>query len=239
MPYINGPYYMNPNHGAATERSRQTEAGGVFNAIAKSIETGATRPLLEEILQGAMESSVQPDGQNGSSQTPKIVPASELYVDTQSPAQRQPHGQAQNASDGHWITIDHRHVLIQESNGNGPKHFIGDATYYDLPGSKTASGKPFDRNHMSAAMTGEKARIGQHVIVTYSHKDPQGKTISKSITVVVDDQGPFARDSHGSPMHPLRPDPHGVIDLTPAAFRALIGSLKQGRVPVTVTVPNE
>jgi rare lipoprotein A (peptidoglycan hydrolase) len=119
------------------------------------------------------------------------------------------------------------------------KHFSGDATYYNLPGSKTASGRPFNSDAMSAAMTGEKTRMGQHVTVTYSGKDAHGKTTTKSIKVIVDDRGPFARDQSGKPLHPLRPDPRGVIDLTPAAFKALTGSLKQGRVPVTVTVPNE
>lgn len=120
-----------------------------------------------------------------------------------------------------------------------PKHFSGEATYYDLPGSKTASGHAFNPNKMSAAMTGEKARLGQTVTVTYSHQDSHGKTTGKSISVVVDDRGPFARSPDGRPLHPLRPDPRGVIDLTPAAFKELTGSLKKGRVNVTVTVPNE
>lgn len=126
----------------------------------------------------------------------------------------------------------------QVHKGN-PRQFKGDATYYDLPGSKTASGKPFDAGKMSAAMTGEKVRLGQNVTVTYTHKDDHGKTVSKSISVVVDDRGPFARQANGRPIHPLRPDPRGVIDLTPAAFEALTGSLKKGRVPVTVTIHDE
>src|SRR5579859_3577378 len=44
--------------------------------------------------------------------------------------------------------------------GKTSKHFSGEATYYDLPGSKTASGHQFNPNKMSAAMTGEKARLG-------------------------------------------------------------------------------
>jgi rare lipoprotein A (peptidoglycan hydrolase) len=62
-----------------------------------------------------------------------------------------------------------------------PKHLSGDATYYDLPGSNTASGHPFNPNEMSAAMTGEKVRLGQTVTVTYTHKDSHGKPASKSI----------------------------------------------------------
>ena len=126
-----------------------------------------------------------------------------------------------------------------EQKGKIPRHFSGEATYYDLPRSKTASGHAFNPNKMSAAMTGEKARLGQTVTVTYSHQDSHGKTTRKSISVVVDDRGPFARSPDGRPLHPLRPDPRGVIDLTPAAFKELTGSLKKGRVNVTVTVPNE
>lgn len=61
MPYTNGRYCMNPSYGTATGRLRQAEAGGAFDAIAKSIETGSTRPLLEEILRGGKNSSAQPN----------------------------------------------------------------------------------------------------------------------------------------------------------------------------------
>jgi len=117
--------------------------------------------------------------------------------------------------------------------------FSGDATYYNLPGSKTASGHQFDPNKMAAAMTGEKARLGQTVSVAYSYKDAHGNTVTKTIPVVVNDRGPFARNAHGKALHPLKPDPKGVIDLTPEAFRQLAGSLKPGRISVTVTVPND
>jgi rare lipoprotein A (peptidoglycan hydrolase) len=61
----------------------------------------------------------------------------------------------------HWVTIDHRHVLIREAQQkNAPqritKQFSGEATYYNLPGKTTASGEKFDANKMAAAMTGEK-----------------------------------------------------------------------------------
>lgn len=143
----------------------------------------------------------------------------------------------------HWVTIDHRHIPISESQGQsgkpgrGNRVFSGDATYYNLPGSKTASGERFDPNKMSAAMTAEKARLGQTVTVTYAHKDQRGNTVTRSISVVVNDRGPFARNANGAPIHPLQPDAQGVIDLTPAAFRQLTGSLSAGRVHVTVAVP--
>lgn len=133
----------------------------------------------------------------------------------------------------------HKTSVSHHGQAEEAKRFNGDATYYDLPGSKTASGQRFDAGKMSAAMTGEKARLGQNVTVTYTHKNEYGKTVSKSISVVVNDRGPFARQPNGRPIHPLRPDPRGVIDLTPSAFEELTGSLKKGRVPVTVTIPHE
>ncbi len=92
---------------------------------------------------------------------------------------------------------------------------------------------------MAAEMTAEKAKLGQTVTVTYTHKDAQGNTVTRTISVVVNDRGPFARNADGTPIHPLRPDPRGASDLTPAAFRELTGTLRAGRVHVTVTVPNE
>lgn len=151
----------------------------------------------------------------------------------------------QNGEAGHWVTIDHHHVLIRRPHGQQSKHprkikiFRGDATYYNLPGSKTASGQRFDPNTMTAAMTAEKVRLGQTVVVTYTTKDKKGNTITRSVPIVVNDRGPFARNADGSPMRPLQPDPRGVIDLTPAAFKKLTGSLDSGRVHVSVAVPDE
>lgn len=127
----------------------------------------------------------------------------------------------------------------QEQAQSKPKEYGGDATYYNLPRKKTASGAAFDPNKMAAAMTSEKAKLGQKVTVTYTHKDSHGNTATNSISVVVNDRGPFARDAKGKPQLPLQPAPGHVIDLTPAAFRKLVGTTKPGHVPVTVTVPNE
>ncbi len=73
----------------------------------------------------------------------------------------------------HWVTIDHRHIPITEPQGRRSKQpkvrqYSGEATYYNLPGAKTASGQRFDPNRMGAAMTSEKARLGQTVTVTYT-----------------------------------------------------------------------
>jgi len=146
-------------------------------------------------------------------------------------------------SDGHWVTIDGHHVLIQGTPPKGAqkntKQFSGDATYYNLPGKKTASGAKFDPDKMTAAMTAEKAKLGQTATVTYTHKDRNGNQITNSITVVVNDRGPFARNVDGKATVPLQPAAGRVIDLTPAAFKKLVGTTKPGHVAVTVTVPNE
>jgi len=154
------------------------------------------------------------------------------------------HDAGDDAPVDHWVTIDHRHIPIAEPQGRRTSQqkateYSGDATYYNLPGAKTASGQRFDPNRMTAAMTAEKAKLGQTVKVTYTYQDEQGKTVTRTMAVVVNDRGPFARNADGKPLHPLRPDPEGVIDLTPAAFRQLVGTLRVGRVHVTVKVPNE
>lgn len=126
MPFVNGRYYMNPRYGAAIERGRQSNSDA-FDAIVKSLETGSTRSLLEEILRGGVESSVQPAGPNGSSSTPRIVPVAAQATTSPNQQHAQPRASTQDSSqrdvrgdsDGHWVTIDHRHVFIRESSGDG------------------------------------------------------------------------------------------------------------------------
>jgi len=157
----------------------------------------------------------------------------------------------------HWVTIDGRHVLIGETRAKQVKHedqgqqnqpersqpkrnsehFSGDATYYDLPGARTASGQRFDANRMAAAMTAEKAKLGQTVTVAYTYQDKRGNTVTRTISVIINDRGPFARGVNGKAIVPLQPAPGRVIDLTPAAFKSLVGTTKPGHVHVTVTVP--
>jgi len=129
-------------------------------------------------------------------------------------------------------------VLTTEGGGDqAGKVYKGGASLYDLPGRGTASGAPFDGTKMAAAMTGEKVKLGQSVEVTYTFKDASGNTVTKTISVVVNDHGPFAVNERGKAIHPLRPHPQRVIDLTPTAFRALTGNLRLGVVEVIVTVP--
>jgi hypothetical protein len=125
----------------------------------------------------------------------------------------------------------------QPQNTNS-KQLSGDATEYNLPGAKLAYGGTYDASKMAAAMTSDRAKNGQTVSVAYTTTDANGHPVTTTIRVVVNDTGPFARGTDGRALHPLRPDPRIVIDLTPTAMRALTGS-STNRVPVTVTVPNE
>ena len=104
-----------------------------------------------------------------------------------------------------------------------------------LPGiifqeTKTASGDMYNKNSMTAAMTAEKADLGDQVTVQYG---------TREIAVTVNDRGPFERDCQGKAKKPLRPDPNDIIDLTAVAFKKLIGPLSIGKAPVTVEVPDQ
>ena len=107
--------------------------------------------------------------------------------------------------------------------------YTGNASYYNLPGNKTASGTLFNANTFAGAMTSDKV-----------HKLPTTVTVTfegNSIQVEVNDRGPFMVGADGKAIKPLQPHPTRIIDLTPAAFKALSGSLKSGVIPVTVEVP--
>ena len=82
---------------------------------------------------------------------------------------------------------------------------------------------------MNAAMYQPKFPLGSVVDVTLKNEP------STSITVTINDTGPFARGSNGKAVYPLRPDPNKLIDLTPAAFQRLIGDMARGIAPVNVT----
>jgi rare lipoprotein A (peptidoglycan hydrolase) len=118
------------------------------------------------------------------------------------------------------------------------KTYKGFATFYNLPGRKTASGQAFDGNAMTGAMTAEKVpHLGTKVTVEYACVDKSGKQTTRSISVTVNDRGPFLRGLDGKPVTPLQPDLSKIIDLTPKAFQELVGSLSAGKAPVKVIVP--
>jgi rare lipoprotein A (peptidoglycan hydrolase) len=106
----------------------------------------------------------------------------------------------------------------------------GMATYYNLPGQNTASGVPFNPNTMNAAMFQPGVVQMGNVMQVSLVNNP-----SASVTVTINDTGPFLRGPNGRAVIPLQPDPNHLIDLTPAAFIQLNGSLTAGHVQVNVT----
>lgn len=110
-----------------------------------------------------------------------------------------------------------------------PTTLSGFATYYNLVGNKTASGQMFNPDAMTAAMYQPGTiYLGDNVTVQV--------TGGSSVSVTINDTGPFARGGSGAALQPLRPDPSIIIDLTPAAFIALAGSLNAGKVQVSVSL---
>jgi rare lipoprotein A len=111
----------------------------------------------------------------------------------------------------------------QESGGSAgsagsssaPRTLRGLASYYNLVGRRMANGRIFDPRAMQAAML--RVPLGTAVTVRLA-EDP-----SRFITVTITDRGPYG--------------PGRIIDLTPAAFEALVGSTRPGLANVIVTIP--
>jgi RHS repeat-associated protein len=120
-------------------------------------------------------------------------------------------------------------VLHASKKGCSDSPMLGDATYYNLVGNRTASGQMFNPKSMNAAMFQPNVRMGRAVKVTLQNN------LKQSVMVTINDTGPFARGADGKAIEPLKADPNTLIDLTPAAFMKLVGSLKVGRVPAIVT----
>ena len=158
------------------------------------------------------------------------------------PASTNPSQDAAQPPKDNTLLAQNNTPVVPGQNGQpqttGPKQLSGNATEYNLPGSTLAYGGKFDGGKMAAAMTPDRAKNGQTVMVSYTYVDSKGKVITTTIRVVVNDTGPFALDSKGKTLHPLQPNPTNIIDLTPTAMQALTGRA-HNRVPVTVTVPNE
>jgi hypothetical protein len=114
----------------------------------------------------------------------------------------------------------------------GGRVLTGYATYYNLVGKKTAYGQHFDPDGNNAAMFQPGLVHNGDSVTVRLQSDPK-----TSVDVTINDTGPFARGPDKKALIPLRPDPDNIIDLTPRAFQALTGSLKAGKVPITVTLP--
>lgn len=99
----------------------------------------------------------------------------------------------------------------------------GEASWYDED-STTSTGEPFDPEKITAAMFGNR-KVFQARVVNLAN--------GKEVVVRVNDNGPFAVDSRGKAIRPLRAHPTRVIDLSRAAFRA-IEDLNKGVTDVEV-----
>lgn len=208
----------------------RTAANAIMGAQTKQEETAASNLLSSAVSSIGIErlSSVLTTAE-------KIVAASPQSNPSAQPYQVAENLQPKNAP---GTTMTDASLSSPASSQGGsteastkPVPLKGYATFYNLPGSNTASGKPFDPNSMSAAMTGDRAPLGSTVTVQLQG-DP-----NSSVIVKVNDTGPFARDAHGKALQPLKPDPNIVIDLTPQAFDKLTNNNRAlGKVPVIVTI---
>jgi len=106
--------------------------------------------------------------------------------------------------------------------------YEGDASYYDLPGNKTANGEFFDGSILAGAMQADKVPILPTEVTV--------KCGCGTIKVRINDRGPWATGPDGKALRPLRPHPTRIIDLTPAAFKEC-AETRTGVIKVTVEVP--
>lgn len=102
----------------------------------------------------------------------------------------------------------------------------GEASWYGDTehGGETSTGETMDRNALTAAIVGTRTPYMVRVVRTDT---------GESVDVRVNDAGPFAVDSKGKAIFPLRRHPTRVIDLSQAAFRRL-GDTRAGVIPVKV-----
>lgn len=92
---------------------------------------------------------------------------------------------------------------------------IGVASYYSIRtngGKTTSSGIPLNDSKLTTASV--IFPLGTKLLIT-------NLTNSKSITVTVTDSGPYATDSKGRALKPLRPHPTRIVDVSQAAAKAL------------------
>lgn len=107
----------------------------------------------------------------------------------------------------------------------------GQASWYGpgFHGQNTASGEVYDQNKMTAAMYQPGWGVGSNPF----YVEVTNTSNNKKVRVKVNDTGPFAMDSSGNAIRPLRSHPTRIIDLSKAAMSAL-GGLGSGVINVTV-----
>ncbi len=147
MPFI-ARRYTNSQYGAALEGARRGSKG----------EFGRRLGILEDFFRGLFGSwgkhTLFPpfgDGDSGANIAPEpdtppgappgfqyaprpllaseVIEAKQQNSSTPNSGEQSHRAQARDASDGHWVTIDHRHVFIQESKSNHAEHAHGSAQH--------------------------------------------------------------------------------------------------------------
>jgi lysozyme len=108
MPWINGRFYMNPAYGRALERTRAAEAEREAEANHKR-----QRPRSVQLLPFVGDAGI-PNGEPIPLARDSDSPGVELLDSESGPPQQQ--------EDAHWVTIDHRHVLIHDTQEQHAKH---------------------------------------------------------------------------------------------------------------------
>ena len=104
---------------------------------------------------------------------------------------------------------------------------IGTATFYTVRsngGTTTSSGIPLSDTKLTTASV--IFPLNSKLLIT-------NLSNNKSITVTVTDSGPFATNSKGQALKPLRPHPSRIVDVSQAAARAL-GFHNRGTTKVKV-----
>ena len=128
MPWINGRYYMNPFQGRALEKARVAREGGVWTEeYPESVQQRPIRKPIQEI------DFWDDDGKSVSGARQSLGDG-DFWDDP-------PSGQTQQQEDGHWVTIDHRHVLIREAQARQALASAQDTAMHDYP-PQGEPGKP-------------------------------------------------------------------------------------------------
>ncbi len=116
-------------------------------------------------------------------------------------------------------------INIQGAHKQGAQYTI--ASWYGTKyhGKPTASGEVYDKEALTCASN--TLALGDVITVTNAAN-------GKSVTVTVNDRGPFTMDRKGVAIRPLKPHPSRGLDLSRAAF-AKIADTDTGIIKVSYT----
>lgn len=225
MPIVNKRYYMNPSYGQSLESARQ-RSEGILKPIIESLESNSIRPLLKifEDNRPSHADDLIPQDRRQKPPQKELVSAHARTADHLAGAQqggsaaREPQ---ESDAQGHWVTLDHRHVFIQKPDADRPpqhhqqpSHRLlpssGEASIYSdiFEGEKTSNGEAFHQKAYTAALLPRSrwhaVPLGTRVEITHD---------GSSVVVEVNDRGAGDKD----------PSSTRALDLSRTAASALIG----------------